>query len=692
MPPIVVTAASADVDLSVVIVSYNVAYFLEQALLSVRRAGEGLRVEVFVVDNASIDNSVAMTRERFPEVHVIANLDNVGFSRANNQALRVAKGRYQLLLNPDTVVAEDTFRQVVSYLDAHPRVGGLGVKMLDGHGRFLPESKRGLPTPWVAFCKMFGLSALFPRSRQFAGYHLGYLSPEETHEIDVLSGAFMLLRKEALDAVGLLDEEYFMYGEDIDLSWRLRLGGWLNVYFPGTRIIHYKGESTKRTTVNYVRVFYRAMVIFARKHFAPRYATTFGLLINLAIGVRAGLAVARRIAEAVLPAALDAALIFGGMVFLKAYWEANHKYVPGPYPTQYLEVAVPAYIAVWLLSTYLSGGYDDPPRAGRVARGVAVGTVLISAISNFLDAWRFSKALIVLGGTWAVAALILRRLVTGYLQHGELRLGERRTRRLAVVGSPTEVERVQNLLSHARVRADVIGSIDPEFRVSNSEFRADAPPSPLETQNSKLETSLGRLSQLDDIISLYQLDEVIFCGRDLPSSRIIEAMVQNHERPVEYKILPEASEYIIGSSSKNSPGDYYTFTVELSLYKPAQQRAQRLLNVLSATLLLALSPVLIWVQRDRLGFLRNCFGVLLGQLSWVGLRYEVVAAPTARRRAVLSPADRPAPTRGAVFNSAPFALDDAARRRLEVLYAKEYSPRLDLGILLRGFRLLGQAA
>lgn len=692
--PVSVAAGQEEIDLSVVIVSYNVAYFLEQALLSVRRASEGLRVEVFVVDNASVDNSVTLTRERFPEVRVIANAENVGFSRANNQALRVARGRYQLLLNPDTVVAEDTFRQVVHYLDAQPRVGGLGVKMLDGHGRFLPESKRGLPTPWVAFCKMFGLSALFPRSRRFAGYHLGYLSPDETHEIDVLSGAFMLLRKTALDQVGLLDEEYFMYGEDIDLSWRLRLGGWTNVYFPGTRIIHYKGESTKRTTVNYVRVFYRAMVIFARKHFAPRYATTFGLLINLAIGVRAGLAVARRIAETVLPAALDAGLIFGGMVFLKHYWEQNHKYVPGPYPPQYLEVAVPAYIAVWLLSTYLSGGYDDPPRAGRVVRGVAVGTVLISAISNFLDAWRFSKALIGLGGAWAVAALLMRRLLTGYLRHGELRLGERRTRRLAVVGSPAEVGRVQHLLDQARVRADVLGSIEPEeeFRVSNSEFRVENASTSLETRNSKLETSLGRLSQLDDIISLYQLDEVIFCGRDLPSSRIIEAMVQSHERPVEYKILPEASEYIIGSSSKNSPGDYYTLTVELSLYKPAQQRAQRLLNVLSAAALLVLSPVLVWVMRDRWGFVRNCFGVLLGQLSWVGLRYEVAAAPAARRtgrnrRAVLSPADRPAPV-----GVTPLPLDDATRRRLEVLYAKDYSPSLDLGILLRGFRLLGRAA
>ena len=219
------------------------------------------------------------------------------------------------------MVEEDTFRACCAFMDAHPEGGGLGVKMLDGQGKFLPESKRGLPTPRVAFYKVFGLAALFPGSRTFGGYHLGYLDTDETHEVDVLSGAFMLLRKSALEVVGLLDEDYFMYGEDIDLSYRLTRGGWKNYYFPGTRIIHYKGESTKRTSVNYVFVFYRAMVIFARKHFAPGQAGLFSLLINLAIWLRAGLAVGRRVLTSVAPLLLDAGLLYGGMYLLKNYWE-----------------------------------------------------------------------------------------------------------------------------------------------------------------------------------------------------------------------------------------------------------------------------------------------------------------------------------------------------------------------------------
>ncbi len=214
--------------LSVIIVNYNVKFFLEQALLSLRRAIQSLEVEVFVVDNNSADGSVEMVRNKFPEVILIVNKHNPGFSIANNQAIRQAKGQYILLLNPDTVVAEDTFRICLQFMDDHPQVGGLGVRMIDGSGQFLPESKRGFPSPWVAFCKAFGLSRLFPRSKWFNHYHLGYLSEKEAHPIEVLAGAFMWMRSSVLDEVGLLDESFFMYGEDIDLSYRIVKGGYQN--------------------------------------------------------------------------------------------------------------------------------------------------------------------------------------------------------------------------------------------------------------------------------------------------------------------------------------------------------------------------------------------------------------------------------------------------------------------------------
>jgi GT2 family glycosyltransferase len=669
------------VKLSVVIVNYNVCYFLEQALLSVRRAVEklGQPVEVFVVDNNSADGSVAMVRARFPEVILIANRDNPGFSKGNNQALRRATGQYQLLLNPDTVVEEDTFRACCAFMDAHPDCGGLGVKMLDGQGKFLPESKRALPTPDVAFYKMFGLASVFPKSRTFGRYHLGFLDQDQTHEIEVLSGAFMMLRKEALDKIGLLDEDYFMYGEDIDLSYRLTRGGWKNYYFPGTRIIHYKGESTKRTSVNYVFVFYRAMVIFAQKHFAPGRAGLFSLLINAAIWLRAGAAILERLVVRLAPLLLDAGLIWGGMYFLKDYWEDNHKFVPGHYPPEYMEVAVPVYIVVWLVSVFLSGGYDPPVRTSRVVRGVFVGTLLISAASNFLDAWRFSKALIILGGAWAVAALVGRQLLTHFIKYRNLHLSERRQKNSAIVGSGPESRRVRALLEQAQVAARVIGYVSVGPEKAPAPTQADAHSLHYSITHSPSE-ALGELRQLADIIRLYSLNELIFCGKDLPASQIITLMLSlPADPPVAYKILPEDSQYIIGSSSKDSPGDYYTLDIALNLYQPQQARAKRLLDVLTSAALLVLLPLLIWFQPKKVGFLRNCLAVLFGRRTWVGLRY--MASPAQAAPAVLSPAD-------AANAAAP--LNEVTLRRLELLYAKDYEPGVDLRVLWRCRHRLGQ--
>ncbi len=242
-------------------------------------------MEVFVVDNNSTDGSVAYLSERFPQVHFIANPDNRGFSRANNQAIRQAQGRYVLLLNPDTIVTEHTLTDCIQYLDQHPEVGATGAAMYGNNGRFAWESRRGVPTPWTAFCKMTGLTSLFPHSRRFGRYYMRYLNREEANYIEVISGAFFMVRREALDQVGLLDETFFMYGEDIDLSYRLLQGGWRNAYVP-TPILHYKGESTQKSSYRYVHVFYEAMLIFFDKHFRRRYRVV-SEIIRLAVYLRA---------------------------------------------------------------------------------------------------------------------------------------------------------------------------------------------------------------------------------------------------------------------------------------------------------------------------------------------------------------------------------------------------------------------
>ena len=265
--------------ISIVIVSYNVSKLLDECLQSVDKALQGIDGEVWVVDNKSADDTLQMLADKHPDVHVIVNKENVGFARANNQAIRQSDAEYVLLLNPDTVVYENTLHGVLDFMDKHPEAGGAGVRMRYREGTLAPESRRSIPTPWVAMLKMLG----FTRR-----YYLSHLSWDEPGQIEVISGAFCLLRHKALDEVGLLDEDYFMYGEDIDLSYRLLKGGWQNWFLPYD-IIHYKGESTQKSSFRYVHTFYQAMLIFFRKHYS-HLSFFFSLPVKVAIYFRASLA------------------------------------------------------------------------------------------------------------------------------------------------------------------------------------------------------------------------------------------------------------------------------------------------------------------------------------------------------------------------------------------------------------------
>lgn len=275
--------------LSVIIVNYRVRYFLELCLHSVRRTLAGIGpAEIIVVDNASGDGSVEALRLVFPEVRFVENQENVGFAGANNQALRLAGGEYVLFLNPDTVLPEDFARLCLDFVRATPHIGGMGVRMVDGSGRFLPESRRGFPSPWVAFCKLAGLSAIFPRSRFFARYYLGGVPADRPHPAPVLSGACIVARRSVLEEVGGFDERFFMYAEDIDLSYRIEKAGYVNFYFPGTTIVHFKGESTQKN-IRYIRMFYKAMSQFRRKHFGRGLPAVWNRGMEAAIWIRAGL-------------------------------------------------------------------------------------------------------------------------------------------------------------------------------------------------------------------------------------------------------------------------------------------------------------------------------------------------------------------------------------------------------------------
>ncbi|MEY5044633.1 MAG: hypothetical protein RJA19_1860, partial [Bacteroidota bacterium] len=427
-------------DLTVVIVNYNVEHFLAQCLVSAERAvavarDAGYRVEICVVDNHSLDASCTMIRNRFANVKLWGLQENLGFSRANNLAIRATRSRWVLLLNPDTVVKEEGFVSVLQYADAHPKLGGLGVPMVDGQGHYLPESKRGLPDPWSAFCKITGIYRLAPRTRTFNRYYMGHIDRDQTAPIEILSGAFMLLRREALDQVGLLDETYFMYGEDIDLSWRLIQGGWENHYFAGTSIIHYKGESTKKGSLNYVLVFYKAMLIFTETHFAGRQAQLLSHTIRLAIYARAGLAIASRLLARWGVLAGDAVLLWSGwMLTLRGY----SRFTGIEYDEGWAALAFAGYTGIWVAALGWMGGYERPWRLGAITRGMAwaTGGVLIG-YALLPEALRFSRAILLLGSLLAAFSVLLIR--SSLHPKSWMRSGSRRR---LYVGSGAELERM----------------------------------------------------------------------------------------------------------------------------------------------------------------------------------------------------------------------------------------------------------
>lgn len=647
--------------LSVVIVNYNVEYFLEQCLNSVYAALKGIEGEVFVVDNNSIDASCAMVKKRFPQTILIENKYNAGFSKANNQAIHLAKGEYVLLLNPDTVVEEDTFRKVIGFMDHHPEAGGLGVKMIDGKGNFLPESKRGLPTPKVAFYKIFGISALFPRSHKFGKYHLSYLDKEKIHEVEILSGAFMLMRKKALDKTGLLDEDFFMYGEDIDLSYRIILAGYKNYYYPETRIIHYKGESTKKSSVNYVFVFYNAMIIFARKHFSEKNARTFSFLIHLAIYLRAGLAIINRFIRRIIVPVLDFSLILTGSYFIAGFYEEYRSIL---FPKDVLQVALPSYALTWLFAVWISGGYDSPVKPWKIIKGIVLGTAVILMVYGLLPKdWQFSRLFILFSSLWTLAVYFMVRSLLHFSGIPKYNLRSNRNKRFVIIGKKDEADRVSGILKQTNHYAGHISYIHPEVGQTEKGYAGD-------------------ISVLKDVVEIMKIDEIIFCARDNSAQQIIDLMSKSDNARVDFKIAQPESLYLIGSNSIDTSGDLYVLDIN-SITRPSNKRNKRIFDLLSSLILLITFPLVTLINLSFLKVIPDLFRILVGEKSWVGYSLE-------------NPAQYRLPKikKGLISTSTRLKGDkipEETLKKIDIIYAKDYKVLTDLRLLWSALGRLGKS-
>jgi GT2 family glycosyltransferase len=555
--------------------------------------------EVIIVDNSSKDSGRDQICATFEHIIWVENIENVGFGRANNQGFSLAKGVYTLILNPDTVLQEDTIEKCVSYLIAHPKVGGLGIKGIDGSGQFLPESKRALPTPLVALWKITGLSSIFPKSSVFARYHLGHLSPDENHEVDILVGCFMMIPTKLLLSVGGFDPQYFMYGEDIDLSYELQKTGHKNIYFSESQIIHYKGESTKRGSLNYVRMFYKAMVLFAKKQFTGSSAAAYSLLIYLGIYLRAALAIAARLGKSTLTPLLDAVVLYAILNTIKSYWEQNHRFIHGgSYPDLYTYTIQGSYVLAWLFGLWLSGVYFKNNRPIVMVRSMIATTLILGFFYGLLpEELRFSRALLMLGALGGLSAMLGWRAVLSVVSGKSMFEGAPKQPRILFFGAKSSKIALDDILHASGITPSFYWEEEPKF--DNEDW----------------------LLKLKALVHLHRINELIVDISQVSNQRLIGILTSLGEQTSVKSLLPE-NKYIIGSDSSLTQGETYRKSQQTA--DPQYLRQRRVFEITATSLLITLAPLTLVfaIATGRFNawklWIRYSVDVLTGKRSLVG--------------------------------------------------------------------------
>jgi O-antigen biosynthesis protein len=578
----------------------------------------------------------------------------VGFAKANNQALAQAAGDYILFLNPDTLVPEDAFVKSLAFFDTHPQCGALGVRMVDGGGDFLKESKRSFPSPVTSFYKLAGLSRLFPRSATFSKYHLGHLSEHETHEVDVLAGAYMMLSKKLLDAHGSFDEAFFMYGEDVDLSYRVQEAGYKNYYYPGITIIHFKGESTRRGSLNYVKMFYNAMSLFVKKHYGQAKAGTFNTFIQTAIWLRAGISALGRFIKKIGLPLLDAGLILLCIWAVKLFW---YQYIRTDvkYVREVLIVAATSYTFIYICSGFFTGMYDNPYRPGNLNRSALITSVLLLALYGLLpEQYRFSRGIIFVSAILVFLTIsLLRWLLVRWRVLDSAKEADE-AQQTVVVGDEEEYKEVRALYVASGQKEKLLGRIDPLQESDNA---------------------IGTLAQWKQLEQSVSFREIVFCEGRLTFAEII---TQLQQLPPRYKVrfFAAGTHSIIGSDSKDTVGDAISMQERFVIAEPQARRCKRLVDVAASLLLLLLSPVLFWWSKQKSRYFGNAASVLFRQKTWVGYALPNKELPTVKPGVLQSNGQT------AVQNQ---SLTKAVLQQLDYRYAKNYKCSEDVRMVVKGF-------
>lgn len=652
-------------DLSIIIVNYNVKDFLSHLLQSIKAATKNISTEIIVVDNASSDGSVEHLSKNHPEVTLISSTVNLGFSRANNLGLQKASGRYLLLLNPDTLVSEDTFDTMIQFMDTNPEAGLAGCKLLNTDGTLQLACRRGFPGPWVSFCKVTGLSAMFPKSRLFARYNLTYLDENETYEVDAISGAFMFIRKSVVDSIGGLDEQFFMYGEDLDWCYRVQKAGHKVFYVHTTKIIHYKGESTKRSNIDETRVFYNAMRLFVRKHFSAYYFVE--ILLRFAISIREFMAFTAKWKLLLVSVFLDAAA-FNIALFSSANVYESIRRWQG-FDANAIGIVYSIPVIIQLAAGFLSGLYNkEKLQIIRTFSAISVGFLLLSSVIYFSKDFAYSRAVLLMTYAGALCLFILWRSVLKLFFNVGNTFNKRSPRRVFIIGTDDTAVKVADQLSakqtHYYFVTGLIGKTVEEIGEKAGNY-------PI----------VGSLDNLSKVISEYQVDEIIFATGAMPYSTITEQVALLQNANIEFKIAGNNLDVLVGKRNVALFEDISLVDLTYNITLPGNRIAKRTFDIgFSLVLLFVLPFVTLFSKKLRnsksykemKAHLPKCIS---GEMSLVGPK------PTVQKHPGLG---KPGVTGYWFTEKEP----EENYKKLDVFYGKNQSLWLDLEILTRTFLML----
>ncbi|GAB5407817.1 MAG: glycosyltransferase [Balneolaceae bacterium] len=523
--------SKTQIDISIVIVNYKVKEYISNLLSSINKAKNQLNLQIFVVDNYSKDGSVEYLKDRFPEVTYIENEKNLGFGKANNQAISKAEGKYCLIINPDTLVSEDTFSVLVDHMDQNLTCGAVGCKILNPDGTFAPESKRSVPTLWSSFTKASGLSALFNESKLFSEYYMNWLSEDEMAKVPVLSGSFMFWRTNVLKELEGFDERFFMYGEDIDLCYRIQETKYHIDYVPFTSIIHYKGESTRKGDLRYIRIFNKALYQFFDKHHSSKYSFLFKVSIYSAIWIRAFLSlivsnfriIGFITSDLIL---LNISVILGFMI----RFQFSYEVMTNLQSLKFLWINLLASVIYVFVGSFLDLFRSKTESISNQIKAIVASYAGVALITFFVRDYAFSRLALIIGLITALVLMVLFKLIQINLSKTDSKVtGKLKRLKVLLVGELDHTNEIKNKI-HSRPdwNYEVVGTISVD---------------------EKSEGSLGELPQLRDFIKAYQIDQVFFALKSISYKDMLRHISLLQNEGVLFKLVPDTMDFILGKSN-----------------------------------------------------------------------------------------------------------------------------------------------